>query len=103
MIEHNDLHILLIHEEKALTNILDLLIENKLCKSNAEAKRLIQQEKVYFNTELVTDFFKPIQLQDGTLLEQDILKVGLIQYLIFVITEEEYKKLSEQESEQESD
>jgi tyrosyl-tRNA synthetase len=103
MINNGNLHILLIHEDKALTNILDLLIYHKLCKSNAEAKRLIQQEEVYFNTELVTDYFKPIQLNNGTLLEQDILKVGLIQYLIFVITEEEYKKLSEQESEQESD
>ena len=53
------------------SNIIDLLVETGLCKSRAEAKRLIYQDGVKVNGEVHSghNIFDPINLDNPLILE----------------------------------
>lgn len=52
-------------------NIIQLLLKGNLCKSNAEAKRLIYQEqvKVNGNTHNGENIFDPIEIEDNLIIQ----------------------------------
>jgi tyrosyl-tRNA synthetase len=70
----DDMPVITISEDKV--KFVKLLVENELCASNSEAKRMIQQNAVTVNGEKWTDFEGDLTIADGM-----VIKVGKRKFL----------------------